>query len=199
MRLISVMAAAASAAFVSFSAATAATIEFTDFVSNDAVLVTPTVTVEEQTGGFKVTVGISNTTANMGLLSGVFFDLSDAISQTDISFPITIENFANNTTNVGNGVNLNGLTSDAFDVGIGFAQTSISPAALMFVVSDLSGALILSDWTRVGLRFQTVGANGDSDKLMSSTVSDVPVPGGVWLMGAGLAGFFGASRRKKKA
>jgi hypothetical protein len=101
---------------------------------------------------------------------------------------------------VGGGVNLNGLTAELFDVGFRFAQTGIYPTALVFSVSDLGGTLTLDDWTRVGLRFQTVGADGEgSDKLLSSTVGEVPLPAALWLMGAGLAGLGFASGRKRRA
>lgn len=191
---------AAAVGIVAAAPANAAIIEFTNWVSNDAVLVLPTFTVEEQSGGFRVTVGVDGASPNPGLLSGIFFDLSDLISETDIAFPIAIDNFGNNTVDVGGGVNLNGLTSDLFDVGFGFAQTSIYPTALMFSVSDLGGALTLDDWTRVGLRFQTVGANGEgSDKLLSASVGEVPLPAALWLMTAGLAGLGFASGRRRQA
>lgn len=199
-KVFSAALALAAGAAMSVSAANAATISFTNWQSTEGELVTPTFTVSEIAGGFEVTIGIDGASDNLGLLSGIFFDLSDDIEESDISFPIAIANFANNTLNVGGGVNLNGLTGDAFDVGFRFAQTSVSPVALVFTVSDL-GILTLADWTRVGLRFQTVGLDGElSDKLLSATpVSDVPLPAAAWLMIAGIAGLGAASRGKKAA
>lgn len=187
------------AAGVALSAsANAAMVSFTDWSStNTPLLVLPVFTVTETAGGFDVSIDIDGSSPETGKLSGIFFDLSDSITQSDIgSFPVTINDFGNNTNNLGGGVNVTPFP--AFDVGIGFAQTTLN-SAFTFFVSDLGGALGLDDWTRVALRFQTVGEDGEgSDKLLSSTISEVPLPGAIWLMGAGLAGL-GFARRKKAA
>ena len=188
------------AAGVALSAsANAAMVSFTDWSStNNPLLVLPVFTVTETTGGFDVSIDIDGASPETGKLSGIFFDLSDSITQGDIgSFLVTISDFDNNTNNLGGGVNVTPFP--AFDVGIGFAQTTLN-SAFTFFVSDLGGTLGLDDWTRVALRFQTVGDDGEgSDKLLSSTtISEVPLPGAVWLMGAGLAGL-GFARRKKAA
>ncbi len=192
------------------STASAATISFGAFEStNTPLLVTPTVSVNDDLAGlFEVTVGIDGGSSETGLLSGIFFDLSSSITQSDISGTPAITNFDNNTKNVGGGVNLNGGFNPSgeaavFDVGFRFAQTDIS-TALVFTVSDLGGTLALADWTRIGLRFQSVTTNGEgtegSDKLIGyPQVSVVPLPAGLPLYAAGLAvlGFFGWRRRNK--
>ena len=191
------IAACIAGAFVVMASANAATVSFTDWSStNNPLLVLPVFTVTETAGGFDVSVDIDASSPETGKLSGIFFDLSDSITQGDIGgFPVTINDFDNNTNNLGGGVNVTPFP--AFDVGIGFAQTTLN-SAFTFFVSDLGGTLELADWTRVALRFQSVGNNGDdSDKLLSSTtVGEVPLPGAIWLMGAGLAGL-GLARRKK--
>lgn len=190
------VAACAAAAAAMSASAYAATVSFTDWSStNNPLLVLPIFTVTEATDGFDVSIEIDPLSPETGKLSGIFFDLSDSIAETDISsFPVAIVNFDNNTNNLGGGANVTPFP--AFDVGIRIAQTTLN-GAFTFFVSDLGGTLELADWTRVALRFQTVGDNGeDSDKLLSSTiVSEVPLPGAIWLMAAGLAGL-GAARRR---
>lgn len=189
----------------------AATLLFSEFEStNTPLLVTPTFSVsDEPTGAFEVTVGIATESEETGLLSGIFFDLSDDLSKSDIVGTPTIAKFRNNTKKVGGGVNLNGKFSESghafiFDVGFRFTKTDIS-TPLTFTVSDLGGSLNLSDWTRVGLRFQSVTTNGvgtlQDDKLMGMpVVSAVPLPAALPLYGAGLIilGFLGYKRRARR-
>ena len=123
------------AAGVALSAsASAAMISFTDWSStNNPLLVLPVFTVMETAGGFDVSIDIDGSSPETGKLSGIFFDLSDSITQGDIgSFPVAINDFDNNTNNLGGGVNVTPFP--AFDVGIGFAQTTLNSA---FVFSRL--------------------------------------------------------------
>ena len=192
-------------AAISSGSANAAMISFSDWNGTEN-LVEPIFSVSDSpSGAFSVSVDISSSSPNLGLLSGIFFDLSPDISRSDISGltdssgnSLSIINFANDTLRpgTGTGVNMNGATKDPFDVGFDFAK-SIPP--MSFLVSDLLGTLGLKDWTRVGLRFQAVGTDGEfSDKLISGTVSQIPVPAALPLFLSALGGLGWLAWRRRQ-
>jgi opacity protein-like surface antigen len=186
-------------------AASAATVTFTDFVTTTdslAAYPTPTVTVNDDTvvGMERFLTFSVSTSGETGKLSGLFFDVSDAlISVGDIlNESFTILQFGNNTGRLGGGVNLNGgytngTSNPAFDFGLRFAQTDVSGTPLTFRIS--SSLLSLSDLQRVGLRFQSVGMSmSGSAKVIGypgaggEMPSPIPLPAGGALLLTALAG-----------
>ncbi len=167
-----------------------------------------TVLVNDDTAGvFSVSVQVTPETGtnNIGDITGIFFDASDALSVGDINI-ITggpSIGFANNTSNLGGGVNLNGggpSNPGTFDVGLRFDGFNIDDVQFVeFAVADLGGTLALADFTRFGLRLQTVGPaggnRGGSSKLVSGGPTVVPEPAMALLIAAGLAGIAVVRRR----
>ena len=184
--------------------ASATTIEFIDWASTEG-LIDPTFTVNDDTAGFfDVFVDI---TGISGLLTGIFVDLSPSIVEGNITMlmdangVIGIGDFDNggDVTLLPGGVNVNPLYGgDGFDFAFSFDNTgpngALSP--LSFLVSDLGGTLTLDDWTRVALRFQSVGVTGsDSDKLLSTTIIPLPAALPMFLLALGGAALFARRRR----
>lgn len=184
-------------------------------------LVLPLITAnDDAVGRISVSIDIDPASEGFGLLTGIFFDFSDALAESDLNFPTLIDTFENNTSNVGSGVNMNGgfsngVDSSAFDVGFNFDPVDSNVASnggidvtaspygpLTFDFADLG--LDLSSLTRVGLRFQSVifdcgGAGCTSDKVISGGVSEVPVPAAGVLLVTALGGLGFMSRRRRAA
>jgi hypothetical protein len=167
------------------------------------------ITVDENTDGFfRVNVKIVSeaATGNIGDITGVFFNLSPLISESDITSTIgaPIIGFGNNTNNLGGGVNLQGggpNNPGLFDVGLRFAGINVDDVQeVEFAISNIS-TLTLDDFTGFGLRLQTVGpldGNREGSSKLSG-FSPVPIPSAVWLLGSGLIGLIGVRRKFKKA
>jgi hypothetical protein len=146
------------------------------------------VTVDDDTPGvFTVTVQIvpESVTGNIGDITGVFFNLSDDVALGDIT-SVTggpIIGFANNTNNLGNGVNLNGggpANPGLFDVGLRYAGFSTDDVQLVVFTIDnpigAGGTFTLDDFISFGLRLQTVGPAGGSRGGSSKMFGDDPIP-----------------------
>ncbi|MDQ7090038.1 MAG: VPLPA-CTERM sorting domain-containing protein [Methylococcales bacterium] len=186
--------------------ASAATISYDGWSKSGSDTVIPEFTVsDDYSGKFKVSINIdkANSPNDMAKISGVYFDLGNSVtSGADISGQsAAYTNFATNNSKIGGVTNLN---LGNFDTILGYkGQTD---ATLSFFVSDQGGALSLNDWGRVGVRFQSVGANGEgSDKEVSANKTYVtnqyvtPIPAAAWLFGSGLMGLIGVTKRRKKA
>ena len=163
------------------------------------------ITVDDNTDGFfkvNVKVVLEESTGNIGDISGVFFNLSPLISESDIDCTIgtPIIGFGNNTNNLGGGVNLRGggpKNPGLFDVGLRFAGFHVDDVQeVEFTIRNIS-TLSLDDFTGFGLRLQTVGPLGGNREGSSklSGFSHIPIPSAVWLFGFGLMGL-GAFRKK---
>ena len=200
--------------------ASATTIEFTDWTStNDPLLVLPIFTVNDDTAGFfDVFIDISGLSPETGLLTGIFIDLGyTGIEATDITSPspgfvdadgpINIGDFENggDVSNLGSGVNINPLYGgDGFDFAFGFdnqgPEGALSPITFTIDLTELDLNLTLADWTRVGLRFQSVGMGSDygyedSDKLIGTVI---PLPAALPLFLIALGGLGLVARRRRK-
>ncbi len=192
--------------------ASATTIEFTDWTSsNDPLLVLPIFTVNDDTAGFfDVLIDISGLSLETGLLTGIFIDLgytgivAGDITPTnfvDADGNIGIGDFENggDVSNLGSGVNINPLYGgDGFDFAFGFdnqgPEGALSPVTFAIDVAGLG--LTLDEWTRVGLRFQSVGwGSEDSDKLLSTTIIPLPAALPMFLLALGGLGWVGRRRR----
>ena len=152
------------------------------------------VTVNDNTSGV-LTFGISVNTSTLpdADLFGFFFDTNGIINAgnpTTITGPDVTGVYYDTLSCGGQGCNLNGLTSDTFDVAVRLQDSGSNNGNLIwtnFTVALVTG-LSIYDIDRVGVRAQSSGLTGNgSDKAMSSigTVS-VPEPASVALLGAGL-------------
>jgi hypothetical protein len=153
---------------------------FTDSPNADVVA-----TVDDSTAGLLgvqvdvVPFGPSN---SIGDITGIFFDLSPSITQSDILNVTgsTLIDFANNTNNLGGGVNLTGggpANPGTFDVGLKFPGFSVDDAQSISFDIDVSGTtLTLADFTRIAVRLQSVGPAGGNRNDSSKLFSDDPVP-----------------------
>jgi len=160
------------------------------------------VTIDDNTAGrftFNVSVtALALTTDPNTDLLGFFFDAGgNYFSDSDLGISgsdVTSTGF--NTLSCGKGCNLNGLTSDAFEVGVRIGNNG-SPyiPTTTFSINALSG-MSLNDFTRVGVRAQSTGFTGNgSDKAI--IFSRVPEPASLLLMSVGLIGL-GVMRKKRK-
>lgn len=134
------------------------------------------VTLEEQPdGSIKVTVDVLDSTGQIGDLRGFFFETADEslLSQLSITGADVgeVKIDANNVTNVGNGVNLNGevvKNFGAFDVGVEIGTPGASPddiRSTMFTISHAGGQKLEADdfsFTDFGIRLTSVGEEGGS-------------------------------------
>lgn len=181
-------------------------------------LVVPLITANDDAAGrITVSIDIDPASEGFGLLTGIFFDYSDTLGLSDINFPVAIDTFQNNTNNLGSGVSMNGGYSNGadgglFDVGFNFdpadddvasnggIDVTVSPyGPLVFDFADLG--LDLSMLDRIGLRFQSVifdcgTEDCSSDKVVSTTVSTVPVPATGLLLLSALGGLGILMRRR---
>ena len=182
-------------------------IEFTDWQQAGADQVIPTWSVDDTPDDeFKVTVGIDSGSPNTGYFTGLFFDLSDDLECSDVNAPGVV-NCDEDTSKI-NGVTNIGPVS-TFHIALGYPNNTYPAPTYMFWVSDLGGLLTLDDWSRVGVRWQSVAAdqcpdtdpNCGSDKEWSGTtttrITKVPEPGTLSLLGIGLLGLALVRRRPR--
>lgn len=142
------------------------------------------VEITEQTDG-SLRFDLRNQGDQVGDLRGLFFDFadSDQISRLSVSgSAISGQSFGDErVTNLGGGVNMNGVS--AFDVGVAFGTAGIGKDDIrdtFFFLRSSSGALDLSDVAGMdfGARFTSVGDAGgsrdDSLKLMGEAPDYTP-------------------------
>jgi hypothetical protein len=205
------------------SSAVAGSVTFKDFVNQDGNgtgagdWIDFVVTVhDEMPGKFVVNVGHTATSPNLGDITGVFFDVYEGI--TPSSAQVTkivgdIKSVDDDTSNLSGGANVTPIP--AFDLGVQYhgltrkvgATTYLDDLqSVSFSMSNL-GFLTLEDFTRFGLRAQSVAPNGvdrvtynlqGSTKEYSTTTSGnvVPLPGAAW-GGMALIGALGGARLRR--
>ena len=196
-----ILASALLCAGIVSSPASATTIEYTDWASTSGLVdVTYTVCDDCVADNFLVSISIADPDA---LLTGIFIDLDPTILESAITIltPISpdIGDFANggDVTSLPGGVNINPLYGgDGFDFAFSYDNSGPNGAVLPVTFLVAMGSLTLDDWTRVALRFQSVGIMGsESDKLLSSTIIPLPAALPIYLIALGGLCLFGRRRR----
>jgi hypothetical protein len=196
-KICTTVAAVALAGSMQASAAIIDTISFGSWTSNDSVDVLPTFSVGyDDSGFFRVNIGIDSSSSFTGTLTGVFFDLGvDGFSEANIFGETYLHtDYATDADSINGVTTINPL--GAFDVVLGYKPQASVPLSF----SVLAGELTLDDWTRVGLRWQSVNSPAGSDKVVSSTrTAQVPEPTSLGLLAAGLLGLVATRRFSKQA
>lgn len=137
-----------------------------------------------------------------------YFEGTDALFDSLISVNGSSEFFPNHTTSVGTAYNLGTFSAgtlltvklNVLDTGNGFYT---GPAANN--PDGLEHARIIENWNGTGrtfVGFEDIWGGGDLDyddhrvSFSNTQASPVPVPAAAWLLGSGLLGLVGVSRRK---
>jgi hypothetical protein len=191
--------------------ANAASISFTNWVSNDAAVGNYTVTVSEAgSGSFNFSVSSSNSEP-LGFLVDLG-NISVNVNQSNVqsanpSGAVTLFAVNTDSTNCGNGCNLNGLSiplSDpnnkwemVFSLGQPGSGQDGGVNSFSWTMTGLTN-VVLSNFSLVGIRSQDLtGYPGfTSDKAYSNTT--VPIPAAAYLFGSALLGMVGIGYRRNR-
>lgn len=191
---------------VSTKPVSADTIYFNDFTHSGSVGVDWLVSINDDTVSvFTVNVAIDDSSPNQFAdITGIAFSIDGAIDGglwkshiVDVTrHSDFVKSYVGPNDRFGSGqgqVNFQGGTPSVgfFDAALGYKAGRKMLTAVEFTVSTLDGLLGLEDWTKFGVRAQSVGANcfGDGstkDWAMRSNPSSVPTPSAVvGLLGMG--------------
>lgn len=176
--------------------ASADTIYFDDFTHSGSAGVDWLVSINDDTAGvFTVKVKIADTSSNkFADITGIAFSIDGAIDgglkKSGILDATPYSDFVrsyvgpNDRFGSGQGqVNFRGGTPTVglFDAALGYRAGNKMLTSMQFTVSTLNGLLGLEDWTKFGVRAQSVGANcfgegSTKDWATRSNPSSVPTP-----------------------
>ncbi len=147
------------------------------------------ITITENANG-TLSFNVTQAAGIIGDLRGLFFDvnavadgaLASSLRVTDASATSTLKTGDDSITNLGNGSNMNGLTSSngdgGFDAGINIGSAGIGKddiGSFSFTLGSSTRPLTLDDFANVdfGVRLTSVGTlggtRGDSSKLLETT------------------------------
>ena len=138
------------------------------------------VTVNDTDGNLNFTVEVLDTQGTIGDLRALFFDIDGTITNPDFTGPL-VTGEGTNTLNLGNGANMNGATSQPFDLGVRLGLPGIGQGDDVRVTSftlDADEPLSIDMlWgQRFGTRLTSVGSeNGPrNDSLKIIDVAEEP-------------------------
>lgn len=186
----------AAAAAVTAAPSFAAVVTFDDFtsISDDSVFPTDlAVRISDTDGGVDITF---SSTQNGSVLAA-YFELMDSITVTEGQLSIDPELFATDTTGFARTAADINPNTFVYDFAFGYTPPAdIDFGSTISITNDLLDA---TDFTRVALRLQDTGENGEgSAKIYSENPEVIPLPAAAWLLmgGFGALGALRASRRK---
>ena len=198
---------------VSTKPVSADTIYFNDFTHSGSVGVDWLVSINDDTVGvFTVNVGIADSSpAKFADITGIAFSIDGALKDGLKAKHILnatpksdfVRSYIGPSDKFGKGkgqVNFTGGTPTVglFDAALGYMAGDKKLTSVMFTVSTLGGLLTLDDWSKFGVRAQSVVLSRSSDGstkdwAMRSSPSTVPTPSAVvGLLGMGFV--FGGVR-----
>ena len=163
----------------------------TNFGSDDVSSILASVV--DTSVGAKVTVNVSAGPI-VADITGVFFDLDPYVE------PITIANpsypFTQNEDSVQKALNNSNMGGSIpkFDVGVAIGDPGLTDDIQM-VMFDVLG-VDASDFTRLGVRLQSVGSGSSRDGSAKYVGNPVPEPASVFLLGVGLVLLAAFGKRK---
>lgn len=209
--------ACAAIAGVAFTPAAATTLTFENITNNGSPDASGQIEVDVTDNGNGALVSIAVTSAGMNPninITEIYFDDDAGVFTTPISIHSTTGSVNFNQIGSANPPDLPGGNSimPVFDVTSGLLADSAPGMGNGVGVGDelvllllYSGGMDFNDvvdaltsgMLRIGFHIRSL-ANG-SDSYINKPPSEVPIPGAIWLMGAGLAGLGFASRKKKTA
>jgi hypothetical protein len=175
------------------SSAFAIPFTMTNFGSDDVSSIVASVV--DITGGAKVTVDVSAGPI-VADITGVFFDLDPYVEPIMIqnpSYPFTADE--DNVQKAPNNSNMGGSISK-FDVGVAIGATGLTDDIQMVMFDVLGVGLDALDFTRLGVRLQSVGSGSSRDGSAKYVGHPVPEPAAVLLLSVGLVALAGFGRRK---
>jgi hypothetical protein len=187
MRFLTAIAAAAAVSFAAATTASANTITI-----GGTAMVTCTPGCQAIVGGSIMDnpgPGLTGTAGSLSSMTADRYDFSPASPEEEA---LALSVLAGTSFTTGIRTNVDGSMDSVFSFTSSALWVALKlGASTIFILNDSGGPLMV-EWARNGLR----GAGLSHITEFGETV--IPVPGAIWLMGAGLAGL-GFTRRRKAA
>lgn len=185
MRSFRMIAAAAAVSFVAVTSASANVVTI-----GGTATVTCTPSCQAIVGGSIVDMPGPGLSGTMGMLSSMTADRYEFSPASEAEEALALNVLAG--TSFTTGIRDNSVMDSVFSFTTSALWVALKlGSSTIFILNDSGGSLTV-DWARNGLR----GAGLSHITEFGETV--IPVPGAIWLMGAGLAGL-GFTRRRKAA